>query len=97
MAEDFKMVFGDEVDTSGELIFVQEQEQEPYGSIQYFKLIYRERVNNFLKDFLHSNVESVISNSNGDVEQVKTQISNLVEVYYQARLEFDKHKNKLLY
>lgn len=93
MAENFRLVFGDQVEEQEDTVI----EEEPFGSIGHFKLNYNEKVNNFLADFLHNNIESVISNCDGDLEQIKIQIGNLVEVYYQARIEFEKYKNRLIY
>lgn len=71
-------------------------EVEPFGTKDHFRGAYRAKVNSFLTEFLHSNIEEIIKNSENDLEKIKNQISNLVEVHYQVRQEFDKHKFKLL-
>jgi hypothetical protein len=91
LGDKYRLIFGDELEDQAEI------EEEPFGTFRHFKLEYKEKVNNFLRDFLISNVEVVIAKNNGDIETVKNQIGNLVEVYYDARIEFDKYKNKLTY
>lgn len=91
MSNQFDNVFFDTVDSEHDL----EVHEEPFGSQQFFIDQYNEKVEGMIKDFLFSNLESIFQNENEDSDLLKEKIGNLVDVYYVARTEFDKHKSKL--
>ncbi|MDQ0857836.1 hypothetical protein [Bacillus sp. V2I10] len=95
MDKEIKSVSIEEIELPHLFTFEKEQEKVEFGSTKYFKDVYSERINNLLSEFLHCNIEQVISNCDGNVEEIKLKISNLIEVYYQARLKFEKTKHQL--